>query len=33
VTYGYGKHDDLAVFTPDYWVGDLRLLSAQTAAV
>jgi phosphoglycolate phosphatase len=28
VTYGYGKREDLAVFTPDYWVDDLRELSA-----
>ena len=33
VTYGYGKRDDLAVFTPDYWISDLRALSAQAAAV
>jgi len=29
VTYGYGKREDLAVFTPDYWIDDLRELSAQ----
>jgi phosphoglycolate phosphatase len=28
VTYGYGKREDLAVFTPDYWVDDLRELAA-----
>jgi len=33
VTYGYGKREDLAVFTPDYWVSDLRTLSAQAATV
>ncbi len=33
VTYGYGKREDLAVFTPDYWIGDLRALSAQAATV
>jgi HAD superfamily hydrolase (TIGR01509 family) len=27
VTYGYGKREDLAVFTPDYWVDDLRELA------
>jgi phosphoglycolate phosphatase len=26
VTYGYGKREDLAIFTPDYWVDDLRAL-------
>jgi HAD superfamily hydrolase (TIGR01509 family) len=28
VTYGYGKRDALAQFTPDYWVDDLRELTA-----
>ena len=28
VTYGYGKREDLARFTPDYWINDLRELSA-----
>jgi HAD superfamily hydrolase (TIGR01509 family) len=27
VTYGYGKREDLARFTPDYWIDDLRELS------
>jgi HAD superfamily hydrolase (TIGR01509 family) len=27
VTYGYGKREDLAQFTPDYWIDDLRELS------
>lgn len=31
VTYGYGKREDLAVFTPDYWIDDLRELSAAGA--
>jgi len=29
VTYGYGKREDLARFTPDYWIGDLRELSGR----
>jgi HAD superfamily hydrolase (TIGR01509 family) len=33
VTYGYGKRGDLAAFSPDYWITDLRALSAQVAAV
>jgi len=32
VTYGYGKREDLAVFSPDYWIDDLRELSAVVAA-
>jgi HAD superfamily hydrolase (TIGR01549 family) len=28
VRYGYGKPADLARFEPDYWIGDLRELSA-----
>lgn len=28
VTYGYGKREDLARFEPDYWIDDLRELSA-----
>ena len=28
VRYGYGKREDLARFDPDYWIGDLRELSA-----
>ncbi|MDE3168287.1 MAG: HAD-IA family hydrolase, partial [Acidobacteriota bacterium] len=28
VTYGYGKREDLAGFTPDYWIGDLRELAS-----
>ena len=31
VTYGYGKREDLAKFTPDYWIDDLRELSAPVA--
>ena len=27
VTYGYGQRADLAQFTPDYWIDDLRELS------
>ena len=27
VTYGYGKRADLAQFTPDYWIDDLRELA------
>jgi 2-phosphoglycolate phosphatase len=27
VRYGYGKHEELARFTPDYWVDDLRELA------
>jgi HAD superfamily hydrolase (TIGR01509 family) len=27
VTYGYGKREALAKFTPDYWVDDLRELA------
>ncbi|MEO8596269.1 MAG: HAD-IA family hydrolase [Candidatus Solibacter sp.] len=30
VTYGYGRREDLARFSPDYWVDDLRELSAWT---
>jgi phosphoglycolate phosphatase len=33
VTYGYGKREDLAAFTPDYWVGDLRELSGSSIAI
>ncbi len=28
VTYGYGKRAELAQFTPDYWIDDLRELAA-----
>jgi len=28
VRYGYGKREDLARIDPDYWIGDLRELSA-----
>lgn len=28
VTYGYGKREELAKFAPDYWIDDLRQLSA-----
>ena len=27
--YGYGKREDLAQFTPDYWIDDLRELTPQ----
>ena len=27
VTYGYGRREDLAQFTPDYWIDDLRELT------
>ena len=33
VTYGYGKREDLAQFTPDYWIDDLRDLTPQTASL
>ena len=33
VTYGYGKYQDLAQFTPDYWIDDLRELTPQTSKV
>jgi phosphoglycolate phosphatase len=29
VTYGYGKPEELAQFTPDYWIDDLRELAAR----
>ncbi len=32
VTYGYGKREDLAQFTPDYWIDDLRELTVQAEA-
>ena len=32
VTYGYGKREDLARFAPDYWIDDLRELSAAVPA-
>lgn len=32
VTYGYGKREDLARFSPDYWIDDLRALTPLTAA-
>jgi HAD superfamily hydrolase (TIGR01509 family) len=32
VSYGYGKREDLARFTPDYWIDDLRELSQAGAA-
>jgi phosphoglycolate phosphatase len=31
VTYGYGKREELAQFTPDYWIDDLRELSLSHA--
>ena len=30
VTYGYGKREDLAQFTPNYWIDDLRELTPQS---
>jgi phosphoglycolate phosphatase-like HAD superfamily hydrolase len=27
VTHGYGKREELAQFTPDYWIDDLRELA------
>jgi phosphoglycolate phosphatase-like HAD superfamily hydrolase len=30
VTYGYGKYQDLAQFTPNYWIDDLRELTPRT---
>jgi phosphoglycolate phosphatase len=33
VRYGYGKAEDLARFTPDYWVDDLRELAQLAAGV
>jgi phosphoglycolate phosphatase len=32
VTYGYGKREDLAQFTPDYWIDDLRELTVEAKA-
>jgi phosphoglycolate phosphatase len=32
VRYGYGKFEELAKFAPDYWIDDLRELSAGVAA-
>lgn len=32
VTYGYGKREDLARWSPDYWVNDLQDLLAQTSS-
>ena len=31
VTYGYGRRQDLAQFTPDYWIDDLRELTPRVA--
>jgi phosphoglycolate phosphatase len=31
VTYGYGRREDLAQFTPDYWIDDLRELTPHVA--
>jgi HAD superfamily hydrolase (TIGR01509 family) len=31
VRYGYGKDEELARFEPNYWIGDLRELSAGNA--
>ncbi len=31
VTYGYGQRADLARWSPDYWIGDLRQLIAASA--
>ena len=31
VRYGYGKEEDLAKWSPDYWVGDLRELSLTSS--
>ena len=31
VTYGYGRRQDLAQFTPDYWIDDLRELTSRVA--
>jgi len=33
VTYGYGKREALAQFTPDYWVDDLRRLVVAKEAL
>jgi len=33
VTYGYGKREALAQFTPDYWVDDLRELLTPKFAI
>jgi phosphoglycolate phosphatase-like HAD superfamily hydrolase len=33
VRYGYGKHDELARWSPDYWVDDLRELSSAAQAL
>jgi phosphoglycolate phosphatase len=33
VRYGYGTHEALAGFTPDYWIDDLRELAVVTAQV
>ena len=33
VRYGYGTHEALAAFTPDYWISDLRELAAVAAQV
>ena len=30
VSYGYGKREDLAQFTPNYWIDDLRELTPQS---
>src|SRR6185437_15518388 len=33
VTYGYGNHEEMRTFAPDYWIDDLReLLGEGTAA-
>jgi phosphoglycolate phosphatase len=32
VTYGYGKREDLAQFSPDYWIDDLRELTVRAEA-
>ncbi len=29
VTYGYGKHEELARWKPDYWISDLRELACN----
>src|SRR5260370_29442428 len=32
VTYGYGHREDLAQFSPDYWIDHLREVTAQAKA-
>lgn len=33
VTYGYGKHEDMQRWSPDYWIGDLHELTPSYSRI